>query len=886
MKKKGIQKDSLIAMGGVSLCLLALVILFSQFGGESNVFHFLSDGISTIVGSIGLFGFTLFIFALGMYMLLIQKLAKFKLGPNLWGVFVLILATLMLFSLYGPKEQEITLAGKTVVVDPYRGDEGYVHLEISNFSAIFNAIKTVGNGFNIALGGGLFGFFFVGLLDSLITPIGATIVMWLLIVVGICLLLHQQIAKLFRHLSKKDGKMKEQEDSYDDISFEKPEPVQPVVREVRQEQYVEPLRRETPPVEPLNDQKAIQDLAIHTYNNTHQLKKARFMFDDEIVEEERLEQASFAPNNPVLNSFPSQEEVKPTPTVQQPMSEPATFSSTQPVFNEPAPQAVVAPVAEPIVEEPVDPLYRPQPKAVVKPPFELPPVSLLDYHEENNDEDANKQSCDDRVTLINTIFSNLRVGAQAISYTVGPSVTRFDIQTNPDVSVAAIQRYINDISVRLGGVPTRFEPIVYGKATSGLEIPNAVRTNVGLRESIEALQSGEKFLRYIPFGKNISGELVSANMSDFPHMLVSGTTGSGKSIFVHSVIMTLLMRNSPDQLRLILIDPKKVEMTYYNDIPHLLCPVITAPRKALMAFNKLVDEMERRYNLFQANHVRDIGQFNKFAKENGIEQLPYLMVFVDEYADLSDECKEIRAPVVRLAQKARSAGIHLVIATQRPSVNVIDGVIKANIPTHVALMVANSVDSVSIIGEGGAENLLGNGDMLVECPLISRTGKPRVQGCFVDTTEINRVCDYLRNHYGAQYDPIFLDLEDHSQDVPEPRDEGTVTAVDKDASEEQLYEIIKSDIVSKEFCSISYIQRTYAVGFPKAGRLFNKLLKDGYVSADHDARGSRVLIHETPEQQMGTIEQSTFTPTNDDVPPMVEEPSQDVETPPSNNEEL
>ena len=208
-------------------------------------------------------------------------------------------------------------------------------------------------------------------------------------------------------------------------------------------------------------------------------------------------------------------------------------------------------------------------------------------------------------------------------------------------------------------------------------------------------------------------------------------------------------------------------------------------------------------------------------------------------------------------------------------------------------MVSNYTDSVSIIGEGGAEALLGNGDMLVECPLISRTGKPRVQGCFVDTSEINRVCDYLRNHYGPQYDPTFLDLEDHSQDVPEPSDAGQVTVVDKEASEEQLYEIIKSDIVTKQFCSISYIQRTYGVGFPKAGRLFNKLLKDGYVSSDHDARGSRVLIHENVnEQQIGSIEQSTFIPSSEpeEVPPMVESPIEESPVAPMEeikpNEEL
>lgn len=597
----------------------------------------------------------------------------------------------------------------------------------------------------------------------------------------------------------------------------------------------------------------LQELSAVNYNATHTLQKARLMLDEEEV---RPQQGYGFQKTSAMSAFQS-ESNKPTPA---------------PVVNEHAPQVnielqnVSTPIQpDSVFEQPkpapvVDLLHREQPKAVVKPPFKLPPTNLLDLHEGSDDATANEQSCQDRVALINQIFENLKVGAQAVGYTVGPSVTRYDIQTNADVSVTVINRYVNDISIRLGGIPTRFEPIVFGKATSGLEIPNEIRTNVGLRESIEALPQGEKYLRNIPFGKDISGKLVQANLQDFPHMLVSGTTGSGKSIFVHSTIMTLLMRNTPDQVRLVLVDPKKVEMSYYKDIPHLLCPSISDPKKALVAFRKLVDEMERRYNLFEANRVRDLGSFNRFAKENGIEPLPVIVVFVDEYADLSEACKEIREPVVRIAQKARSAGIHLVIATQRPSVNVIDGVIKANIATHVALMVSNAVDSVTIIGEAGAEQLLGNGDMLVECPLISRAGKPRVQGCFVDTSEINRVCDYLRNNYGPNYDPEFLDLEEHVEESASSFDEPKV--IDKSASEDQLYEMIKADVVDLEFCSISYIQRTYGVGFPKAGRMFNKLLKDGYVSRDHDARGSKVLIR-TPQgqsTQIGSIEQSSFVP--------------------------
>lgn len=601
----------------------------------------------------------------------------------------------------------------------------------------------------------------------------------------------------------------------------------------------------------------LQELSAANYNSTHSLQRARLNLDDDNKEFEP--NYSFKKTSAVQTFVNASVETKVVEKVSEEIIE------KEEVKEESIPQKVEAVN----VIENTNILQNQQPKPKVKRQYKLPPINLLDLHEGSDDDKANEQSCQDRVNFINTIFEQLHVGAKAIGYTVGPSVTRYDIQTNSDVSVNVVNRYVDDLSVRLGGVPVRFQSIVFGKATSGLEIPNEVRTNVGLRESIEALPKGEKYLRNIPFGKDISGKLVQANLQDFPHLLVSGTTGSGKSIFVHSAIMTLLMRNTPNQVKLVLIDPKKVEMSYYKDIPHLLCPSISDPKKALVAMRKLVDEMERRYNLFEQNLVRDIGSYNRMASEKGLEPLPLIIVFVDEYADLSEACKEIREPVVRIAQKARSAGIHLCIATQRPSVNVIDGVIKANIATHVALMVASSVDSVTIIGEAGAEQLLGNGDMLIECPLISRSGKPRVQGCFVDTPEISRVCDYLRENYGPDYDPEFLDLEEHVE-VPQSYDEPKV--IDKSASEDQLYEMIKEDITSLEFCSISYIQRTYGVGFPKAGRLFNKLLKDGYVSLEHDSRGSKVLIRsqEGQSSQLGSIEQSTFVPnaqneSNDEV---------------------
>ena len=857
--KKGIDKSSIVSLAGIAVSLFALIIIFSQ----NTIFSFLTTIIVRPFGFVGFWIFLPFLFIVGLYMLLKQKLIKFKVGLSLWGFLIIIFALLILTSVWGSKD---------LVSDS--------QLEFGTFSEKYvpALIELGDNPYDTHYGGGLAGYFVASLLCSAITAIGAQIVSWLLVVIGLCLVFHNQIKKLYylakgkKSPSKSDFEEESnvQEEEITNLSYE-----QLNARDTTPEIKPQP----TPYVEPVND------LEIRNFNNTHSLKRATFSFSGDDDEETTMETPSFKQNGPLsAPSFAESDE----PSFSEPsfikeenedldtneelpsdeynqvqdqsspldVSKTSTPISDQDIYREPEPEVEEEPVV-------VDKLHRPQPKAHLIKNYIYPSIELLDYHEDPEDASKNEASTSEKIELINQIFEQLHIGASVVGSTVGPAVTRYDVRTNSDVSVNAVARYVEDISIRLGGVPVRFEKIVYGKATSGLEVPNAVRTTVGLRESIEKLPTGPKNLRYIPFGKNISGELLSGNLAEFPHMLVSGTTGSGKTIFMHSVILSLIMRNKPDELKIVLIDPKKVEMAYYEEIPHLLCPNISQSNKAYVAMKKLVDEMERRYNLFADNRVRDIKGFNELAKEKNIQPLPYIVVFIDEYADLVEEVKDIKIPVVRIAQKARAAGIHLVIATQRPSVNVIDGVIKANVSTRVALMVASQVDSISIIGQAGAETLLGNGDMIVDCALISKSMKPRVQGCFVDVPEINRVCDFLRSHYSPQYDPEFLDLEEHD-DSPAVSDSPDVGVIDKDMAEEQLYELIKEQIVEREFCSISYIQRTYAVGFPKAGRLFNKLINDGYVArGGGDARGSKVLIRSKPEgqsEQMGTIEQSTFIP--------------------------
>ena len=807
-----------------------------------------------------------------------QQVIKIKLGVQLWGVLIIIFCFLILSSHWASwgtviDGVEIVGFGRTEI-----GTARY--LTYSNSLAVFDKVDAANPslvGPNPKLGGGRVGFVLAGALNSAVTPLGLNIICWILFIIGLVLIFNRQVIKVLTILRTPRPKEKGKAFKEVNLTMDEIEPEQPIkVEDVSSEEF------------DINENRAVFDSfqAAPPINNDYSLKKARFIMNEsgtqvkEIYEEELSKPVFETPKQAYFDD--GSEEVR------QENNNPISFENTEKEYKEPffeplndqakeeeefgyetyeneisKPQFQPQPtIIEPPKVEEVDFLHKPQPRANLIKNYIYPSIELLDEGKVSDTADANEASCQERTEIINKSLANYKVGAQVVSHIVGPSVTRFDLQTNDDVSVTSVQKYITDLQVRLGGVMMRFEPIVSGKSTSGLEIPNAYRTNVTLREAVASLAMDPKHKLIIPFGKSISGDVVSADLADFPHMLVAGTTGSGKSIFVHATIISLIMRCKPEELKLVMVDPKKVEMNYYENIPHLLCPVISDVGKVLLCFNKLVDEMERRYILFQTNKVRDIKGFNEFAKLKDLQPLPYIVVFIDEYADLIETCKELRTPVVRIVQKARAAGIHLVIATQRPSVNVIDGVIKANVATRVALMCASTTDSMTVIGEGGAEKLLGNGDMLIDCPIISRAMKPRVQGCYVSETEIMRVCDYLREHYQPQFDPVFMNLkppvEEKSFDEPEPQ------KIDKAQTDEEAYQKIKEDATHREYFSISYITRTYGMGYSRAGKMFTRLQKEGIVAPSGDARGCKVLVYVPGGQSMGTPEQSTFIPDDDD----------------------
>ncbi len=496
-------------------------------------------------------------------------------------------------------------------------------------------------------------------------------------------------------------------------------------------------------------------------------------------------------------------------------------------------------------------------------PFKTVPSDYLEDRNSVEEEERNKLCAENRMSLINNILSDLKIKATIVGYTIGPSVTRYDLKTEASASINGIAKYMDDISVRLGGMDARFVPIVQGKTTSGIEIANEDRSLVNFKDVYMHLPLPKQGSLFIPFGKNISGSYINADLVDFPHMLVCGTTGSGKSIFMHSVILSLIMRNSPEDLRLVMVDPKRVEFSKYKEMPHLLCPIITEPTEASATLQKLVDEMEDRYTKFELTGVSNIKQFNQYATETHTEKLPYIIVIIDEFADLIESVKSVEKPVQRLGQKARAAGIHMIIATQRPSTDVITGSIKANLGTRVALLTSSTTDSMVILGEGGAEKLLGNGDMLVSCNLISKQEKPRVQGCFVDNMEIKRVVDYLKANYPLNYNDKFVGLLEKTR--LEQNDLGVIHEVPQD----EMYETVKQFIMeSKAYCSISMIQREFNFGFNRSNKIFAQLKQEGIIDNTKNGnsnKGSKVLVHTSDykeptegDENPGSYSQSSF----------------------------
>lgn len=445
--------------------------------------------------------------------------------------------------------------------------------------------------------------------------------------------------------------------------------------------------------------------------------------------------------------------------------------------------------------------------------------------------------------VLEQTFKSFGVDAKVVQASLGPSVTKFEIQPAVGVKVSKIVNLTDDLALALAAKDVRIEAPIPGKSLIGVEVPNNTVSTVSFRDIIEAQPSHPDKLLEIPLGRDIAGSVVSADLAKMPHLLIAGSTGSGKSVCINGIITGILMQAKPHEVKLMMIDPKMVELNVYNGIPHLLTPVVTNPKKASQALYKVVQEMERRYELFAACGVRNITGYNDFIVRKNLEEgnnrpiLPFIVVIVDELADLMMVASnEVEDAITRLAQMARAAGIHMILATQRPSVDVITGIIKANVPSRIAFAVSSGIDSRTIIDSNGAEKLLGRGDMLF---LPMGENKPvRVQGAFISDEEVERVVEYVQKQQEVQY-----------QEEMMPSDE---KESEREESQDAVYEEAVALIVEMQTASISLLQRRFRIGYNRAARLIDEMEMNGVVGPSEGSKPRKVLISFVPDYQDST----------------------------------
>lgn len=477
--------------------------------------------------------------------------------------------------------------------------------------------------------------------------------------------------------------------------------------------------------------------------------------------------------------------------------------------------------------------------------YVFPPVDLLQPAKNRSSEDEIKREIEEKSQRLVATLEQFGVKTRIVGIHRGPTVTRYELQPAAGVKVKQVTSLSDDIALNLAAQSVRIEAPIPGKAAIGIEIPNIHRDSISMRELIDSKPyRQEKGLLKFAVGKDIEGNIVMGDITSMPHMLIAGTTGSGKSVFTNSIILNILFRCSPDEVKLILVDPKRVEFPIYNGIPHLLIPVLTEPLKAAGALGWAVNEMNRRYALLEANGVKNLEEYNEFVDEmiaNDPEctrtKLPYIVIILDELAELMMAAKnEVEASIQSLAQLARAAGMHMLIATQSPRTDVLTGIIKANIPSRTALMVSNNVDSRVILDEVGAEKLLGKGDML-----FKPAGYPkplRIQSGFASSAEIRDIVAFLKDEHGAQYDQEVV--HEVEQNMPKPKNEED-HEVQINPDDDLVNQAI-TIIVETGNASTAYLQRKLKLGFPRAARIMDDIEAMGIIGPQEGAKPRKILL--------------------------------------------
>jgi len=684
-----------------------------------------------------------------------------------------------------------------------------------------------------AFGGGVFGAFFGGLTSMLFGEIGALITFVILIFVMVMLITGTSLGTLFNLIKKPVEKVSE-------ITTEKMEQN----AQKREKAEEEKKKRFSPPSKPT---------------------VSADEFEDKFVTDE----TTFAPvdEEPVLPDIPVYSLPDPTPSeVVEEIIDSVLADEKKGKKKFAAPSLPADEPEEDGFDEeddflPVEVLPEEEPE---KPDYKFPSIELLNVVEREGSTDSMTEMQIGAKKLVATLES-FKINAEVTNICRGPSVTRYELVPEAGVRINKITGLADDIALRLAATSVRIEAPIPGKAAIGIEIPNSAKSMVSMREIIDTPDFRDaKSKLNVALGKDITGNIICADLAKMPHLLVAGTTGSGKSVCLNSMIVSILYNASPDEVKLLMIDPKMVEFTIYNGIAHLEVPVVSNPRKAAGALGWAVGEMEKRYKQFSENSVRDIKGFNKLCEtRDDLVKMHQIVIFIDELSDLMMVSpKEVEDSICRLAQMARAAGIHLVIATQRPSVDVITGIIKANIPSRIALSVSSQIDSRTILDSVGAEKLLGNGDMLFNP--VGASKPTRVQGCFISDAEVERVVNHIKSQAQTTYNEETIHEIEAKAAAAENAKKKTV---DDDGDEDwdpMLNDAIEV-VVNAGGASTTMLQKKLKLGYARASRVMDQLEEKGIVGPSEGAKPRAVLISKQQWYEMQALADGAGAPSIDDV---------------------
>ena len=500
--------------------------------------------------------------------------------------------------------------------------------------------------------------------------------------------------------------------------------------------------------------------------------------------------------------------------------------------------------AQPTQEEPKEEAKTPQ-QAIINPSYKLPPLDLLNKPKNKNSATDNS-AIEANIEKLENVLKSFGVIAKVVEVHIGPTVAQYELEIASGTRVNKITTLSREIALALSKKDVRIEAPIPGKSTVGVEFANDTPTSVSFYEIMASkimMQSFDKKLM-VPLGKSIMGEIGVCEINKMPHMLIAGTTGSGKSVCVNGIICSILMRAKPDEVKLAMVDPKVVELSVYNGIPHLMCPVVSDPKQAAILLQKMVNEMEKRYHMFASTGTKKIEGYNEYVDkwnkshpDEKLDKMPFVVIIIDELSDLMMvAAKEVEDSILRITQKARAAGIHLIVATQRPSTEVITGLIKANIPSRIAFAVGSGIDSRTILDQIGAEKLLGKGDMFF-LP-IGMNSPIRIQGSFITDEEIEKIINYTKNQQEASYVDDFMKLEEEKEEPSKVEDEGG-----QSSSEAELYDQIVDFVVKTQKASASLLQRKFKIGYNKAATMIDELEENGIIGpATGNSKPREVLV--------------------------------------------